>query len=56
MNAVQAAEACRAIKPRTAVPYHWGDIVGTETDARSFVDATAGCDPRLLQPGEAISV
>jgi len=56
MTAVQAAEACRAIEPRTAVPYHWGDIVGTETDARSFVDATAGCDARLIQPGEAISV
>jgi L-ascorbate metabolism protein UlaG (beta-lactamase superfamily) len=56
MNAAQAAEACRAIRPRMAVPYHWGDIVGTETDARAFADATAGCEVRLLRPGEAVSV
>jgi L-ascorbate metabolism protein UlaG (beta-lactamase superfamily) len=56
MDAAQAAEACRAIKPRTALPYHWGDIVGTENDARTFVEATAGCDARLLQPGEALTV
>jgi L-ascorbate metabolism protein UlaG (beta-lactamase superfamily) len=56
MNAAQAAEACREIRPRMAVPYHWGDIVGTETDARAFADATAGCDVRLLRPGEAVSV
>ena len=56
MNAAQAAEACRAIGARTAVPYHWGDIVGTEADAQAFVDATAGCDTRLIRPGEVISV
>jgi L-ascorbate metabolism protein UlaG (beta-lactamase superfamily) len=56
MNAAQAAEACLAIGARMAVPYHWGDIVGTETDAQAFVDATADCDSRLLRPGESISV
>jgi L-ascorbate metabolism protein UlaG (beta-lactamase superfamily) len=56
MNAVEAAGACRTINPKTAVPYHWGDIVGTEDDARAFADATAGCDVRLLRPGEAFSV
>jgi L-ascorbate metabolism protein UlaG (beta-lactamase superfamily) len=56
MNALRAAAACRAIQPRMAVPYHWGDIVGTESDARAFVDATPDCDSRLLQPGEALSV
>lgn len=56
MNAAQAAEACQAIGAKMAVPYHWGDIVGTEADARAFVDATAGCDARLIRPGEAISV
>ena len=56
MNAAQAAEACQAIGARTAVPYHWGDIVGTEADAQAFVDATAGCDARLIRPGEVISV
>jgi L-ascorbate metabolism protein UlaG (beta-lactamase superfamily) len=56
MNAAQAAEACQAIGARTALPYHWGDIVGTEADAQAFVDATAGCDARLIRPGEVISV
>ena len=56
MTATQAAEACQAIGPKTALPYHWGDIVGTEADAQAFVDATAGCDARLVRPGDTISV
>jgi L-ascorbate metabolism protein UlaG (beta-lactamase superfamily) len=56
MNAAQAALACQAIGARIAIPYHWGDIVGSESDARAFVDAAAGWDARLLRPGEAISV
>ena len=56
MNAAQAAEACQAIGARIALPYHWGDIVGTEADAQAFVDATADCDSRLIRPGEVISV
>ncbi len=56
MNAAQAADACGVIRPRMAVPYHWGDIVGTEDDARAFADAASGCDVRLLRPGEALSV
>ncbi len=28
MNAKEAAEATEHIKPKLAVPYHWGDIVG----------------------------
>jgi L-ascorbate metabolism protein UlaG (beta-lactamase superfamily) len=56
MNAAQAAEACQAIGAKMAVPYHWGDIVGTEADARAFVDAAAPCDARLVRPGETISV
>jgi L-ascorbate metabolism protein UlaG (beta-lactamase superfamily) len=56
MNAAQAAEACQAIAAKTAVPYHWGDIVGTEADAQTFVDATAGCDARLIRPGEVLWV
>ena len=56
MNAAQAAEACQAIGAKTALPYHWGDIVGTEADAQAFVDATAGCDARLIRPGDVISV
>jgi L-ascorbate metabolism protein UlaG (beta-lactamase superfamily) len=56
MDAAQAAEACQAIGAQTAVPYHRGDIVGTEADAQAFVDATSGCDARLIRPGEVIWV
>ena len=56
MNAAQAADACGVIQPRMAVPYHWGDIVGSEDDARAFADAVSGCEVRLLRPGEAFSV
>lgn len=36
MNAAEAVEAAKTIEPELAVPYHFGDIVGTGTDARQF--------------------
>ncbi|MFC1671157.1 MBL fold metallo-hydrolase [Spirochaetota bacterium] len=36
MDASQAIEAARAMKPKIAVPMHYGKIVGTEDDARKF--------------------
>ena len=39
MNADQAIDAARAIKPKIAVPMHYGKIVGTEDDARRFAEA-----------------
>ncbi len=38
MNAVEAAEAAKAIKPEIAIPMHWGDpsVVGTLADADEF--------------------
>ena len=56
MNAQEAAQACGDIKPKTAVPYHWGDIVGTGSDARAFADAVRACEARVLQPGESLTV
>jgi L-ascorbate metabolism protein UlaG (beta-lactamase superfamily) len=37
MNAREAAEAANAIKPQVAVPMHWGTVVGSEADAKQFV-------------------
>ena len=37
MDAKEAAKAANAIKPRVAVPMHWGKIVGTRKDAETFV-------------------
>ncbi|MFP4055089.1 MAG: MBL fold metallo-hydrolase [Phycisphaerae bacterium] len=53
LDAAQAAEACRRIGPAHAVPYHWGDIVGSQADAEDFA-RQAPCPVTLLQPGEAM--
>ncbi len=36
MDAAEAAKAVRAMRVKTAIPMHWGEIVGDETDARKF--------------------
>jgi L-ascorbate metabolism protein UlaG (beta-lactamase superfamily) len=36
MTAEEAAQAARAIKPKVAVPMHYGAIVGTAADAARF--------------------
>ena len=36
-DAEEAAKAANAIKPRAAVPIHFGSIVGTKVDAESFI-------------------
>jgi L-ascorbate metabolism protein UlaG (beta-lactamase superfamily) len=38
MNVDQAIEAVRAIRPRIAVPMHYGKIVGSEADAKRFAE------------------
>jgi L-ascorbate metabolism protein UlaG (beta-lactamase superfamily) len=39
MTASEAAQAANLIKPKVAVPMHWGDIIGTRTDAEAFKKA-----------------
>ena len=36
MTAAEAADAVNRMKPVVAVPIHWGDIVGSEADAKKF--------------------
>ncbi len=55
LNAAEAARACKAIGCKSAVPYHWGDIVGSITDAEQFV-RTADCQSKLVQPGETMTI
>lgn len=38
MSAEEAAEAASIIKPTLAIPMHWGAIIGTEEDAKEFVE------------------
>ncbi|MEM3405430.1 MAG: MBL fold metallo-hydrolase [Candidatus Pacearchaeota archaeon] len=37
MNAKEAAEAANIIKPKLAIPIHYGSIIGAEKDALDFV-------------------
>jgi L-ascorbate metabolism protein UlaG (beta-lactamase superfamily) len=38
MNADEAAQAANLIKPKVAVPMHWGTIIGSKEDAGRFTD------------------
>ncbi|MBA3304380.1 MAG: MBL fold metallo-hydrolase [Thermoleophilaceae bacterium] len=42
MTAGEAAEAARRIQPRTAIPMHWGDHIGTREDAEAFAEKAPG--------------
>jgi L-ascorbate metabolism protein UlaG (beta-lactamase superfamily) len=42
MNADEAVEAALAIKPKLAIPMHYGAIVGDPSDATRFKDKLAG--------------
>lgn len=42
MTAQQAAEIANAFQPSTVIPHHWGDIVGSEDDARLFASLFKG--------------
>lgn len=55
LSAEEAVAACRSIEPRVAIPYHWGDIVGSESDAERF-RANAPCRVELLMPGETFTI
>ena len=42
MTSEQAVEAAKAIKPKLAIPMHYGAIVGSEQDAINFKNALEG--------------
>lgn len=50
MTAKQAAEAARAIRPKIAVPMHYGAIVGSDKDAEEFKQLLQGeVEVRILK-------
>ncbi len=52
MTADEAVQAARAIKPKIAVPMHYGAIVGSEDDAKKFKKALEGeIEVVILQKG-----
>jgi L-ascorbate metabolism protein UlaG (beta-lactamase superfamily) len=49
MNAQEAAEAAKVLKPKIAIPMHYGAIVGTAEDAKKFAELLKGLvDVRIL--------
>ncbi len=55
MDAQQAAQAVNIFSPSQALPYHWGDIVGTLEDAKAFTNS-AKCNTVILQKGESVTL
>ncbi len=51
MNAEEAAEAAKLIKPALAIPMHYGGIIGTSQDAEEFVKLCKeqGIDAMILE-------
>lgn len=48
MTAKEAAQAVEKIKPRIAIPMHYGTIVGSEHDAQEFRQLVKSCDVHIL--------
>ena len=48
MTAEEAAEAVRMIKPKIAIPMHYGAIVGSGKDAGKFKQLVRECDVKIL--------
>ena len=55
LDAAEAARACEEIAPAAAIPYHWGDIVGSADDARTFADSSP-CKVHVLNPGGSLKL
>ena len=55
MTAAQAAEACGDVGCNAAVPYHFGDVVGSPADGQAFADA-APCKVHVLSQGGSVTV
>jgi L-ascorbate metabolism protein UlaG (beta-lactamase superfamily) len=51
MTAEEAAEAAKALRPKLAIPMHYGTIVGSEADAKRFEQLAKGiCEVKVLRP------
>ena len=48
MTAKEAANAIEKIKPKIAIPMHYGTIVGSEKDAKEFKEMTKSCEVQIL--------
>lgn len=53
MSATEAAEATAYMKPQLAIPYHWGDFLGSLRDAETFA-RFAACEVKIMTPDETL--
>jgi L-ascorbate metabolism protein UlaG (beta-lactamase superfamily) len=49
MTAAEAVKACHAIRPKVAIPMHYGSIVGAAADAEEFKKGAA-CRVEIMKP------
>jgi len=55
LDAAEAARAAEAIGCAAAIPYHFGDVVGSADDAAQFA-AAAACKVHVLAGGESVRI
>ncbi|HSF28806.1 MAG TPA: MBL fold metallo-hydrolase, partial [Nitrosopumilaceae archaeon] len=48
MTAHEAADAIEKIKPKIAIPMHYGTIIGNENDAKGFKNMVKSCKVQIL--------
>jgi L-ascorbate metabolism protein UlaG (beta-lactamase superfamily) len=48
MTAKEAANAVEKIKPKIAIPMHYGTIVGSQNDAKEFKNMVKSCKVQIL--------
>ena len=55
MDPTQAAQAANQLNPKTTIPYHWGDIVGTQKDAEIFANQS-NPPTTILTPNQSTTI
>lgn len=48
MDFKEAAEAAELIKPKLAIPMHYGSVIGSQNDAAKFKEAVTGCEVAII--------
>ncbi|HDM92416.1 MAG TPA: MBL fold metallo-hydrolase [Candidatus Korarchaeota archaeon] len=50
MDAEEAAKAAEIIRPKVAIPMHYGSVAGSKRDAEKFKDMVKACEVVILRP------
>ena len=56
MNAEEAAEAVKIIKPKIVIPMHYGSVVGSKKDAEKFRERVGKAKMRVVMDGEIVTI